>query len=196
MEVKFLIAILAGIVLSAYLYQRMTNWKHVRRRDSAKRVAKRIAQIHESGQIFAYLRKIDPFVFEELLLDAFEACEIKVIRNQRYTGDGGVDGHIFFDGHVIPIQAKRYRQHISLEQVPDILVGLSESPCSFAILIETGANSPIKPQQQNGLPQTPKPPSCFASSRTPICRSSILARNTLARSLTRSLKSTLPSAVK
>ena len=32
------------------------------------------------------------------------------------------------------------------------MVGESESPCSFAILIDTGWNSPIKPQQQNGLP--------------------------------------------
>ena len=138
MEVKFLIAILAGIVLSAYLYQRMTNWKHVRRRDSAKRVAKRIAQIHESGQIFAYLRKIDPFVFEELLLDAFEACEIKVIRNQRYTGDGGVDGHIFFDGHVIPIQAKRYRQHISLEHVRQFAALVERRHAPFGLFIHTG----------------------------------------------------------
>ena len=42
----------------------------------------------------------------------------------------------------------------------------------------------------------PRPPSIFASSRTPICRSSIRARNTLARSFTSSRKSTRPSAVK
>ena len=42
----------------------------------------------------------------------------------------------------------------------------------------------------------PRPPSILASSRTPICRSSILARNTLARSFTSSRKSTRPSAVK
>ena len=42
----------------------------------------------------------------------------------------------------------------------------------------------------------PMPPSILASSRTPIWRSSMRARNTLARSLTSSRKSTRPSAVK
>ncbi|MEX6059375.1 restriction endonuclease [Enterobacter hormaechei] len=39
-----------------------------------------------------YLRKIDPFVFEELLLEGFEAHGFRTIRNKRYTGDGGIDG--------------------------------------------------------------------------------------------------------
>ena len=42
----------------------------------------------------------------------------------------------------------------------------------------------------------PRPPSILASSRTPICRSSMRARNTPARSFTSSRKSTRPSAVK
>ncbi len=32
-----------------------------------------------------YLRKIDPFVFEELLLEGFEAHGFRTIRNKRYT---------------------------------------------------------------------------------------------------------------
>lgn len=51
-------------------------------------------------------------------------------------------------------------------------------------------------EQHNGLPQLPIPPSIFASSRTPIWRSSIRVRNTAARSLTSSRKSIRPSAVK
>ncbi len=42
------------------------------------------------GQKIAYLRKIDPFVFEELLLEGFERRGFEVIRNRRYTGDGGL----------------------------------------------------------------------------------------------------------
>ncbi|WP_192840691.1 restriction endonuclease, partial [Enterobacter hormaechei] len=41
-----------------------------------------------------YLRKIDPFVFEELLLEGFEAHGFRTIRNKRYTGDGGIDGQV------------------------------------------------------------------------------------------------------
>ena len=89
-----------------------------------------------------------------------------------------------------------FRQHISRPQVPEILTGFRDSPCSFAILMETGWNPLRNDEQQNGLPQMPRPPSIFASSRTPICRSSMRVRNTDARSLTSSRKSTRPSAVK
>ena len=88
------------------------------------------------------------------------------------------------------------RQHISRPQLPEILVGLSERFCSLAILMETGANSVRNVWQQSGRPQTPMPPSSLVSSRTPICRSSILVLKIPARSFTRSRKSILPSAVK
>ena len=66
----------------------------------------------------------------------------------------------------------------------------------FAILMDTGWNSLRNWEQQKGLPQMPKPPSIRASSRTPICRSSILARKMPARSFTNARKSTRPSEVK
>ena len=85
---------------------------------------------------------------------------------------------------------------MSRPQVPEILAGLRERPCSFAILIDTGANSPRNWVQHSSLPHTPRPPCILASSRTPICRSSMRVLNRDARSLTSSRKSTLPSAVK
>ena len=66
----------------------------------------------------------------------------------------------------------------------------------LAILMETGKKPSKNSEQQKGRPQMPMPPTILASSRTPICRSSIRARNTLARSRTNSRKSTRPSAVK
>ena len=85
---------------------------------------------------------------------------------------------------------------MSLPQMPEIFVGERERFCSFAILMETGVKSERNALQHTGRPQEPSPPSIFASSRTPICRSSIRVLNTLARSLTSSRKSTRPSAVK
>lgn len=68
--------------------------------------------------IITYLRKIDPLVFEELLLTAFESCGYAVKRNRRYTGDGGIDGHIIVPGRgEVPVQAKRYRGGINPEHV-------------------------------------------------------------------------------
>ena len=85
---------------------------------------------------------------------------------------------------------------MSRPHAPEIFTGLSERPCSFAILIETGWNPLRNEAQQNGRPQMPRPPTIFASSRTPIWRSSMRVRNTAARSFTSSRKSTRPSAVK
>ncbi|MCS5932703.1 restriction endonuclease [Klebsiella pneumoniae subsp. pneumoniae] len=33
-------------------------------------------------------------MFEELLLEGFEAHGFRTIRNKRYTGDGGIDGQV------------------------------------------------------------------------------------------------------
>ena len=80
--------------------------------------------------------------------------------------------------------------------MPEILVEFNDKFCSLAILMDTGVKSPSHWAQQVVLPQTPSPLKILASSRTPIWRSSMRTLNTAARSLTRSLKSTRPSAVK
>ena len=81
-------------------------------------------------------------------------------------------------------------------QVPEILVGFRLRFWVLAILMETGRKLSRNWEQQKGRPQMPRPPTILASSRTPICRSSIRARKTEARSRTSSRKSTRPSAVK
>src|SRR3546814_6309274 len=43
----------------------------------------------------------------------------RVIRNRRYTGDGGIDGEVIIDGQRWLIQAKRYRDAIRPEHVWD-----------------------------------------------------------------------------
>ena len=85
---------------------------------------------------------------------------------------------------------------MSLPHRPEIFDGFSDRFCSFAILMDTGWKSPRNAPQQMGRPQEPRPPSIFASSRTPIWRSSMRILNTLARSFTSSRKSTRPLAVK
>ena len=67
---------------------------------------------------------------------------------------------------------------MSRPQRPDILVGLRARPCSLAILMVTGRKSSKNCLQHTGRPQGPRPPSIFASSRTPICLSSIRVLNT------------------
>lgn len=45
--------------------------------------------VNSPQRVFARLRAMDPLAFEELLLECFERRDHQVIRNRRYTGDGG-----------------------------------------------------------------------------------------------------------
>lgn len=51
-----------------------------------------------------YLRKINPYVFEELLLLALERQGLTVVRNASYSGDGGTDGQVIIDDECWLIQ--------------------------------------------------------------------------------------------
>ncbi|MCF2001567.1 MULTISPECIES: restriction endonuclease [Enterobacteriaceae] len=90
-----------------------------------------------------YLRKIDPFVFEELLLEGFEAHGFRTIRNKRYTGDGGIDGQVIIGKYRYLIQAKRYRGHIALQHVQEFEKLLKRHNCRglFCHTGKTGAGS-------------------------------------------------------
>ena len=78
----------------------------------AGRVLNKLNSLPGDGQRLTYLRKISPYVFEELLLSAFERQGLAVVRNASYSGDGGLDG-----GHhrrrVLAYRAKRYSRAVS-----------------------------------------------------------------------------------
>ena len=91
---------------------------HRRRIRSARRVLARIDG-WESPRVFGYLRKIDPLAFEELTLEAFRRAGYRVKRGRRYSGDGGIDGHVQVNGRWAPVQCKRYSAHINSAHVAD-----------------------------------------------------------------------------
>lgn len=97
----------ALVILGAVWIGRVRPLARLRRRQ-ARKVLAVLQRIEHPGQKFSYLRKINPFTFEELVLTAFERRGVRVIRNKRYTGDGGIDGRIVLDGEMVLIQAKRY----------------------------------------------------------------------------------------
>lgn len=89
---------------------------------SAERALRTIRQIGaESGPTrqFSYLRKVDPFVFEELVMSALQSSGYRVKRSTRYTGDGGIDGECWIENARHLVQIKRYRQHIQAKHVAD-----------------------------------------------------------------------------
>lgn len=110
--------------------------KHFYKIQTAKKVYKNINNIknNNNGWMFSYLRKIDPFVFEELILLTFKKHGFKVKRNRRYTRDGGIDGLVKKDGKKYLIQAKRYSNYINLAHVKEFIKVCQEQKfCGYFI---------------------------------------------------------------
>ncbi|EIC0518961.1 restriction endonuclease [Salmonella enterica subsp. enterica serovar Chester] len=111
--------------------------RHQRYRETAKRVLSRLPQLATDGARLSYLRKINPYVFEELLLLSFERQGLKVMRNPAYSGDGGLDGQVFIAGERWLIQAKRYSRSISPQHVREFGELLAREDCC-GFFIHTG----------------------------------------------------------
>lgn len=91
--------------------------KVARSRTLREKISAIAAQENGFARTLGYLRKIDPLAFEELILTAIEDDNVRVSRNLRYSGDGGVDGELTFRGQRVLIQAKRYTGHIQRAHV-------------------------------------------------------------------------------
>ena len=115
---------------------------HRRRIRSARRV---LARIHgwEAQRIFGYIRKIDPLAFEELTLEAFRRAGHRVKRGRRYSGDGGVDGHVRMNGRWAPVQCKRYSAHINPAHVADFAAIVRRRGAGTGFFVHTGRTGPL-----------------------------------------------------
>ena len=98
---------------------------HRRRIRQARRVLKKIrpwlGEPNGAARVFGYLRKVDPLTFEELVLHSFVDMGWRVKRGTRYSGDGGIDGHVRCPGNPywIAVQCKRYSNAINPRHVRD-----------------------------------------------------------------------------
>lgn len=97
------------------------NKQHYINRAIATRSLEEFRKIKTPGSRFYYLRQLDPFVFEELILTALNRQGYRIIRNKAYTGDGGVDGMVFMNMKRYLIQAKRYEGHIKAIDIDDFI---------------------------------------------------------------------------
>jgi len=89
-------------------------------------------------RILAYLRKIDPFVFEEIVLTVIERSNVVVTRNTRYTGDGGVDGRFHLVEGDVLIQCKRYGSHIDRKHLEVFGAQVLPQRAVFGVFVHTG----------------------------------------------------------
>ncbi len=142
-----LTALLLLTVISKYLYSKFrVKYSHKWRRKSALKVLEKIKNMNDA-QIFGYLRKVDAFTMEELILSALEKREdIKVERNKKYTGDGGIDGRFFhyanIDGKKVRrkyiIQVKRYSSYINRKHLLLFANQTVQEKAHFGLFIHTG----------------------------------------------------------
>lgn len=125
-----------------WLYCLVRKKSHRVRINSACKILNKFKTLEfqrDPGRVFAYVRKIDPFVFEELLLLAFSGHGLKVRRNKRYTGDGGIDGIVILPNKKrYAIQAKRYQKHINASHIDDFSSVLKKHACHGGFFIHCG----------------------------------------------------------
>jgi len=142
LNINILIAIAFCLVVLITIYNKYkTNNKqtHMWRQKSAKKIHNSLKSIEHNGQIISYLRKIEPFVFEELLLIAVaQNPQCKVIKNDRYTGDGGIDGKFILNNKLYIIQAKRYKSIIHSQDILDFIRKINETQAHKGLFIHTG----------------------------------------------------------
>lgn len=129
------IAVMAGLNLHGR--ESASARRHRRYRTTAARVLQRLPQLGGDAQRLAYLRKINPYVFEELLLLAFERQGYAVIRNASYSGDGGLDGQVIIGDQKYLIQAKRYGRAITPSHIKSFGALLRHHHCE-GFFIHTG----------------------------------------------------------
>ncbi|PJG47191.1 restriction endonuclease [Sphingobium sp. LB126] len=139
-----LLIFLALAALAAIARSIRTPARHRWRRRQARTMATQL-QGRDRAQpvqlVYARLRAMDPLAFEELLLECFERRGLRITRNRRYTGDGGVDGRVVIDGKTVLIQAKRYAAAIRPEHVVDFIALCRARHCR-GLFIHTGRTGP------------------------------------------------------
>lgn len=129
------VAVMAG--LNCRGRETASRRRHRRYQATAARVLQRLPQLAGDAQRLTYLRKINPYVFEELLLLAFERQGYAVIRNTSYSGDGGLDGQVIIEGKTYLIQAKRYGRTITPSHITSFGALLRYHHCD-GFFIHTG----------------------------------------------------------
>ncbi len=121
------------------LFQRKSQKKRIKQADRMMRLLNQASFKENPQRLFAYIRKIDPFVFEELLLLSLKYRGVKVIHNKRYTGDGGIDGILVLGKNKrYAIQAKRYKSYITASHVNDFKHSLMNKRCHGGFFIHCG----------------------------------------------------------
>ena len=130
----------ASQLLNAVRLRRLTE--HRRRIAQSRAVLRAVRQFRGDGyaaRCLAYLRSVDPLVFEEVVLSALEDAGLFVLRNQRYSGDGGIDGRVWLPGQGwYAVQSKRYGGHVNHHHVAAFGEAICHHGFGAGLFLHTG----------------------------------------------------------
>lgn len=105
-----------------------------------------ITQLAKLPVVIATLRRISPYVFEELVLTCCFEQGWQIQRNFRYTGDGGIDGRVLILGKLYVIQVKRYADYISPKHIKDFVCCIEGEGANGGFFVHTGITGQLSKQ--------------------------------------------------
>jgi len=152
-ELVFMMLVVVLILL--YFFPKVnckSKKRHIRNINKSKEILFKMNQfegVNREARIIAYLRKIDPYVFEELLLEALIKKGFKITRNKRYSGDGGIDGKAYFREQLYFIQAKRYKRYVSAQHLENFQTVVGDKKGLFIHTGKTGKDTYEKYKRTN-----------------------------------------------
>jgi len=118
---------------------RPEHQRRVRQARRALRTLRSMQGVAAEARFFSYCRKVEPLAFEELVLCSFEAAGAFIVRNRRYSGDGGIDGRAWVPGSGwCAIQVKRYGGHICRNHVATFGATLTRSRFDQGLFVHCG----------------------------------------------------------
>ncbi|MDR3430733.1 MAG: restriction endonuclease [Rouxiella aceris] len=126
--------------------------RHRRYQRQADRTLVRLPQLRDDAARLVYLRKINPYVFEEMLLTAFARQGYRIKRNVSYSGDGGIDGQVWINDQRWLIQAKRYASCIQSSHVRDF-GELVRHECCRGFFVHTGRTGEVSREALFAAPE-------------------------------------------
>ncbi|QIR16498.1 restriction endonuclease [Shewanella aestuarii] len=134
------ITYLSVLLMMGTIYLKFDISKDKRWRiESSKSALSKLKGFESPAQVFAYLRRMDPFTFEELLLTSINRNSfVKIERNSKYTGDGGIDGRFYINGKLFLIQAKRYKGYVKTADIEYLHEKALELNAAGALFVHTG----------------------------------------------------------
>lgn len=126
------------------------KWRHLYQIRQAKKILNKIKEIsltnNYQGKIINYLRKINPYVFEEMILTVIENSNIRIYRNKKYSGDGGIDGKFKIKQGKVIIQCKRYKSFINTKDVIELSNKVKNDKYYLGIFVHTGKTNDASKQ--------------------------------------------------